>query len=99
MSSPTLRDNARAARAHTGILPGSHDLEASAGEDLLGAICRAVDRGTRVASICTGATQLSIECLAPEGRPWIFRGLARTLPRARRHDPAESSAGFAAPAI
>src|SRR5258706_6349230 len=46
-------------RAHTVIVPGIHDLEASAGKDLLGAIRRAVDRGTRVASICTGAFVLA----------------------------------------
>jgi transcriptional regulator GlxA family with amidase domain len=43
------------ARAHTIIVPGIHDLDVRVPSVVLRAIRRAVDRGARVASICTGA--------------------------------------------
>jgi transcriptional regulator GlxA family with amidase domain len=47
------------ARAHTVIVPGVHDLAAPGDRAALRAIRRAVDRGARVASICTGAFVLA----------------------------------------
>jgi transcriptional regulator GlxA family with amidase domain len=47
------------ARAHTIVVPGVHDLGLRAGQDVLRAIRRAVDRGARVASVCTGAFVLA----------------------------------------
>jgi transcriptional regulator GlxA family with amidase domain len=46
-------------RADTVIVPGIADLDQSIPDDLLRAIHRAVDRGTRVASICSGAFVLA----------------------------------------
>ena len=46
-------------RADTVIVPGIADLDQSIPEDLLRAIRRAVDRGARVASICSGAFVLA----------------------------------------
>src|SRR5262245_28635266 len=46
-------------RAGTVIVPGIADLDATVPDALLRAIRRAVDRGARVASICTGAFVLA----------------------------------------
>src|SRR5207253_4542297 len=46
-------------RADTVIVPGIADLDQSVSEELLRAIRRAVDRGARVASICSGAFVLA----------------------------------------
>jgi transcriptional regulator GlxA family with amidase domain len=48
------------AAAHTVIVPGIHDLDAPLSRDVLRAIRRAVERGARVASICTGAFVLAL---------------------------------------
>ena len=47
------------ARAHTIVVPGVHDLDLRVGDHVLRAIRRAVGRGARVASICTGAFVLA----------------------------------------
>jgi transcriptional regulator GlxA family with amidase domain len=46
-------------RADTVIVPGMADLDQSIPDDLLRAIRRAVDRGARVASVCSGAFVLA----------------------------------------
>jgi transcriptional regulator GlxA family with amidase domain len=43
------------ARAHTVIVPGVHDLDAPVPREIVRAVRRAIARGARVASICTGA--------------------------------------------
>jgi transcriptional regulator GlxA family with amidase domain len=50
---------ASSSRASTVIVPGVADLDQSIADEVLRAIRRAVDRGARVASICTGAFVLA----------------------------------------
>ncbi len=46
-------------RAHTVVVPGIDDLDRAIPEELLRSLRRAIDRGVRVASICTGAFVLA----------------------------------------
>jgi transcriptional regulator GlxA family with amidase domain len=71
------------AHAHTIIVPGLHDLDARVPEDVLRAIRRAVERGVRVASICTGAFVLAATGALDGNRATTHWRAASEL--ARRH--------------
>jgi transcriptional regulator GlxA family with amidase domain len=68
-------------RADTVIVPGVDDLERSVGDELRRALRRAVDRGARVASICTGAFVLAASGALDGRRATTHWQAAATLAR------------------
>jgi transcriptional regulator GlxA family with amidase domain len=79
------------ARAHTIVVPGVADVGARLPEEVVGALRRAVDRGARVASICTGAFVLAATGALDGKRATTHWRAAAAL--ARRHPAVTVDAG------